>query len=211
MLNLRKAQEVFMHYVYEITNTLNGKRYFGHTNVDPCSFTFEELLYLADNNSFLAHLYNSMKKYGKNAFKVTIVDHCEDEAEAKESLELRRDFGKTDVPGRGYNYKDAELIPYNYKDAQLIQYSEAISEAPQEPYSLFDVITVCTKSLCDMKDCYINSEFVDFMVAYDSFNRYIPITGVLDGFCMAQSSMMMQLLRVCKDALGVYIEEHSIV
>ena len=200
-----------MHYVYEIANTLNGKRYFGHTNADPTTFTFEELLELADNNSFLAHLYNSMRKYGKDAFKVTIVDHCEDEAEAKESLELRRDFGKTEMPSRGYNYKDAELIPYNYKDAQLIQYSEATCEAPQEPYSLFDVITVCTKSLCDMKDCYTKGEFVDFMVAYDSFNRYIPITGVFDGFCMAQSSMMMQLLRVCKDALGVYIEEHSIV
>lgn len=190
-----------MHYVYEITNTLNGKRYFGHTNVDPCSFSFEELLDFADNNSFLAHLYNSMKKYGEEAFKVTIVDHCEDEAEAKESLELRVDFGKTEMPSKGYNYKGAELIPY----------SEATSEAPQEPYSLFDVITVCTKSLCDMKDCYIKGEFVDFMMAYDSFNRYIPITGVLDGFCLAQSSIMMQLLRVCKDALGVYIEEHSIV
>lgn len=190
-----------MHYVYEITNILNGKRYFGHTNVDPCSFNFEELLEFADNNSFLAHLYNSMKKYGEDAFKLTIVNHCDSEAEAKESLELRRDFGKTEVPGRGYNYKDAELIPY----------SEAVCKAEQEPHDLFDIITVCTKCLSDMKDCYTKGEFVDFMMAYDSFNRYIPITGILDSFCLAQSSIMMQLLRVCKDSLGVYIERHSIV
>ena len=190
-----------MYYVYELANNLNGKRYFGHTNVNPYSFTFEELLDFADENSFLAHLYNSMKKYGKDAFKITIVDHCSSEAEAKDSLELRVDFCKTEMPSKGYNYKGAELIP-----CQTITEKEPTTVAEEK--DPVDVISVATKSLFVLRNCIRTKNFEKFFSEYVYFNSIIPITGVYDHFGLAIDGMMVTLFEICRDCLSVYIKEH---
>ena len=62
-----------MYYTYRIDNTKNWKMYYGYTNVDPKSFTFEQLVEFAQNKADLKHLYNSMKKYGEEAFRVSLL------------------------------------------------------------------------------------------------------------------------------------------
>ena len=188
-----------MFYVYCLENIESDKKYFGYTSLKPTGISFNTLFKLASNNKDLIHLYHSMKKYGEEAFCVSIYGLYSEEENALNCMKRLTQINETYYSSKGYNYKDAQLIP-----VQGV-------EAPQEPYSLFDVITVRTKNLSDMKDYYVNGEFTDFMIAYDAFNRYIPITGELKNFCLAKSAIMMQLLDVCKDALSVYIKEHKML
>ena len=99
------------YHVYRIDNIENGKMYFGYTNVDPKSFTFEQLVELAQNKADLKHLYNSMKKYGADAFRVTTQSYFKNVGYALRSEMALIMRNETNTPSKGYNYKGAELIP----------------------------------------------------------------------------------------------------
>ena len=71
------------HYIYEITNLVNGKKYIGKRS---CNCPIEEDAYMGSGKL----LKKAIKKYGKENFKKDILYICENEshAYAKEYIEI---------------------------------------------------------------------------------------------------------------------------
>lgn len=195
-----------MYYVYRIDNTLNGKMYFGYTNNDPSTFTFEQLLHFAHDNKDLKHLYNSMKKYGEKAFKVTRVNYHDTKADAIWSEMSKISYFETTKASKGYNCNEAELIPCS-SDAEIettpMQKPTTIAE--KDP---IDVINAAIESLTMMRGCIKAKNFTKFFDEYVYFNSIIYVTGVYDHFGLAMDGMAATLFEICRDCLSVYIKEH---
>ena len=68
--------------IYKITNTINGKFYFGQT-VDP-KRRWRTHKYLANKGIYKYKLYNAMQKYRLENFTFEVVHWCEDKATADE-------------------------------------------------------------------------------------------------------------------------------
>ena len=190
-----------MYYTYKIENTENGKKYFGYTNVNPEAFTFEQLLKFAQDNIDLRHLYNSMKKYGADAFRVTTVSYFKNVGYALRSEMALIMRNETNTPSNGYNYKGAELIP-----CQTIPEEELTTIAEEKDPT--DVINAATKSLFVLRNCIRTKNFEKFFSEYVYFNSIIPVTGVYEHFGLAIDGMMVTLFEICRDCLSVYIKEH---
>ena len=190
-----------MYYTYKIENTENEKRYFGFTNVNPETFTFEQLLKFAQDNQDLRHLYNSMKKYGADAFRVTVVNYFRNVGYALRSEMALIMRNETNTPSKGYNYKGAELIP-----CQTIIEEESTTVAEEK--DLDDVIKDATESLFILRNCIRTKNFEKFFSEYVYFNSIIPVTGVYEHFGLAIDGMMVTLFEICRDCLSVYIKEH---
>ena len=62
--------------IYKITNTCNGLNYIGCT-IGKIEERFKEHLYRCFHDSHNSKLYNSIKKYGKENFKITLIEECE--------------------------------------------------------------------------------------------------------------------------------------
>ena len=191
-----------MYYTYRIENTENGKMYFGFTNVNPETFTFEQLLNLAQDNADLRHLYNSMKKYGEEAFRVTIVSYFKNPGYALRNEMALIMRNETNTPSKGYNYKGAELIPCHH----TIPEEESTTVAEEK--DPVDVINAATKSLFVLRNCIKTKNFEKFFSEYVYFNSIIPVTGVYEHFGLAIDGMMVTLFEICRDCLSVYIKEH---
>ena len=190
-----------MYYTYRIENIENGKMYFGYTNVNPETFTFEQLLKFAQDNIDLRHLYNSMKKYGADAFRVTVVSYFKNVGYALRSEMALIMRNETNTPSKGYNYKGAELIP-----CQTIPEEEPTTIAEEKDPT--DVINAATKSLFVLRNCIRTKNFEKFFSEYVYFNSIIPVTGVYEHFGLAIDGMMVTLFEICRDCLSVYIKEH---
>ena len=189
------------YHVYRIDNIENGKMYFGYTNVDPKSFSFEQLVEFAQNKADLKHLYNSMKKYGEEAFRMTPLGFCSSEIDAVRqeiTLMLRNETNKD---SKGYNYRGAELIP-----CQTITEKEPTTVAEEKDPA--DVIKAASESLFVLRNCIRTKNFEKFFSEYVYFNSIIPVTGVYDHFGLALDGMMVTLFEICRDCLSVYIKEH---
>lgn len=189
------------YYVYRIWNTENGKMYFGYTNVNPKSFTFEQLVEFAHNKADLKHLYNSMKKYGEEAFGLTELGFCSNERDAirqELTLIMKNESNRDD---KGYNYRNAELIP-----CQDITKKEPTTKAEEKDPS--DVIKAASESLFVLRNCIRTKNFEKFFSEYVYFNSIIPITGVYEHFGLAIDGMMVTLFEICRDSLSVYIKDH---
>ena len=190
-----------MYYTYRIDNTENGKMYFGYTNVNPEAFTFEQLLKFAQDNIDLRHLYNSMKKYGADAFRVTTVSYFKNVGYALRSEMALIVRNETNTPSKGYNYKGAELIP-----CQTLPEKEPTTIAEEK--DPIDVIRDATESLFILRSCIRTKNFEKFFSEYIYFNSIIPVTGVYEHFGLAIDGMMVTLFEICRDCLSVYIKEH---
>ena len=190
-----------MYYTYKIENTENGKMYFGYTNVNPETFTFEQLVEFAYNKADLRHLYFSMKKYGADAFRVTTVSYFKNVGYALRSEMALIMRHETNTPSKGYNYKGAELIP-----CQTIPEEELTTVAEEKDPT--DVINAATKSLFVLRNCIRTKNFEKFFSEYIYFNSIIPVTGVYEHFGLALDGMMVTLFEICRDCLSVYIKEH---
>ena len=189
------------YYVYRIDNMENGKMYFGYTNVNPETFTFEQLLKFAQDNVDLRHLFFSMKKYGADAFRVTVVCYFSSVGYALRSEMALIVRNETNTPSKGYNYKGAELIP-----CQTIPEKEPTTVAEEKDPD--DVIKDATESLFILRNCIRTKNFEKFFSEYVYFNSIIPVTGVYDHFGLALDGMMVTLFEICRDCLSVYIKEH---
>ena len=200
-----------MYYAYRLDNVLNGKMYFGHTDSNPKSFTFEQLLNFAQGIKDLRHLYNSMKKYGDKAFKLSVLNFYNDENDAVEFIVKKIIMCHTDSPAHGYNNNGAELIPnYMYtkkKDATVPKEKEATTTTIAEKDPI-DVINAATESLTKMRGCIRAKDFTKFFAEYVYFNSIIYVTGVYDHFGLAMDGMAGTLFEICRDCLSVYIKEH---
>lgn len=195
-----------MYYVYRIDNVLNGKMYFGHTDVDPSSYSFGQLVAFARDNADLKHLYNSMKKYGEKAFRVTLLKCCLDIAEATRFEMFKVANCETDTPKRGYNCNEAELIPCSSNvETETTPMQKPTTIAEKDP---IDVINAATESLKMMRGCIRAKNFTKFFDEYVYFNSIIYVTGVYDHFSLAMDGMMVTLFEICRDCLSVYIKEH---
>ena len=190
-----------MYYTYRIDNTENGKMYFGYTNVNPETFTFEQLVEFAQINADLRHLYNSMKKYGADAFRVTIVSYFSNVGYALRNEMALIMRNETNTPSKGYNYKGAELIPCK---AMTEEEFTTVAEE-KDPV---DVISAATNSLFVLRNCIRTKNFEKFFSEYVYFNSIIPVTGVYEHFGLALDGMMVTLFEICRDCLSVYIKEH---
>lgn len=190
-----------MYYTYRVDNTENGKMYFGYTNVNPETFTFEQLLQFAQDNVDLRHLFFSMKKYGADAFRVTVVSYFRSVGYAIRSEMALIMRHETNTPSKGYNYKGAELIP-----CQTIPEKEPTTIAEEKDPA--DVISAATESLFVLRNCIKTKDFEKFFSEYVYFNSIIPITGVYEHFGLAIDGMMITLFEICRDCLSVYIKEH---
>ena len=191
-----------MYYTYRIENTENGKMYFGFTNVNPEAFTFEQLLKFAQDNQDLRHLYNSMKKYGEEAFRVTIVSYFKNPGYALRNEMALIMRNESNTPSKGYNYKGAELIPCHHTIPE--EEPTTISEE-KDPA---DVIKSAAESLFVLRNCIRTKNFEKFFSEYVYFNSIIPVTGVYEHFGLALDGMMVTLFEICRDCLSVYIKEH---
>ena len=189
------------YYVYRIDNLENGKMYFGYTNVNPETFTFEQLLKFAQDNVDLRHLFFSMKKYGEDAFRVTIVCYFSNVGYALRSEMALIVRNESNIPSKGYNYKGAELIP-----CQTIPEEELTTVAEEKDPA--DVISAAAESLFVLRNCIRTKNFEKFFSEYVYFNSIIPVTGVYDHFGLALDGMMVTLFEICRDCLSVYIKEH---
>ena len=69
------------HYVYEITNLVNGKKYIGKRS---CRCDIEDDKYMGSGH----YIKRAIKKYGKENFKKEIIKICESEKEAFEYEEM---------------------------------------------------------------------------------------------------------------------------
>lgn len=202
-----------MYYAYRLDNVLSGKMYFGHTNVNPKDFTFEQLKQLAQGNKDLRHLFNSMKKYGEKAFKVSVLNCYEEKEEAIKFVVNKIVMCNTDSPAHGFNNNSAELIPYDTfameKDNDTMEEKTtiAISKEDNSP-QLLDTIKAATETLIILRDCVKARDIQKFFDGYVYFNTLIPITGVYTHFSLAIDGMIGTLFEICRDSLAVYIKEH---
>lgn len=64
-------------YIYKITNKINDKIYIGQTARDIDSRYYEHKK-CAENTNTNQPLYNAMRKYGVEAFKVELVEECDE-------------------------------------------------------------------------------------------------------------------------------------
>ena len=77
------------HYVYEITNLINGKKYIGKRS---CKCSIEDDKYMGSGS----RLIESQKKYGIENFKKEILEVCETEYDAyQKEIEIMKSTGAT--------------------------------------------------------------------------------------------------------------------
>lgn len=110
---LRQLQEQKM-IIYMVTNLINNKKYIGLTTntfnirYGAPGVGSERMFkyYSYKGNSMNEHLFNSMKKYGIENFKVEIIDCAEDDEELKEKEKFWISFYNACDDRYGYNVSE---------------------------------------------------------------------------------------------------------
>ena len=86
--------------VYKITNTVNSKLYFGITQQ---SLIKRWQQHKCNSNKKNYHLYNAIKKYGFDKFKIEIVYKAESKKDMFSKEKELISMYKTNLRGYGYN------------------------------------------------------------------------------------------------------------
>lgn len=119
------------HYVYMITNDINGKKYIGKRS---CSCSIKEDKYMGSGIA----LNNAFKKYGKKSFSKTIIEELETEEEAFEreiywikyyNAVESKDFYNIKDGGQGNSREDAIRNNRNLSPEKLKERSRKLSIA----------------------------------------------------------------------------------
>ncbi len=120
--------------IYKITNLINNKIYIGQT-VKTLEQRWKEHLKSAKNNDH-KHLYQSINYYGKNNFKIEIIDQANsiDELNSKEKYWIN--YYKSLDPNIGYNNIDGGIAnPMNYNNIKDYHDSKMRSKEIREKIS----------------------------------------------------------------------------
>lgn len=97
-----KATELRIYLVYKITNKINSKMYFGVTT-QLLKIRWQQ--HKCNTNRRSYHLYNAIKKYGFNNFKIEIVRKCSTEKEMH-NLEVKL-ISKYNTNNRIFGYNNS--------------------------------------------------------------------------------------------------------
>lgn len=98
-----KEQEEFVGYIYKITNLLNNKFYIGKTK-HPIDKRYYNHLWCVDNkNDVTCKIHNAIRKYGKENFKIELIDTCYSEEELNEKERYWIEKLNSRDPEVGYN------------------------------------------------------------------------------------------------------------
>ena len=105
--------------IYKITNTINGKVYIGQTARSMEKRWKEHLRhgFNPKNHEYNLHLYKSMRKYGKDAFTIELIENCENNLMSEREI-FWINFYNSSNPDFGYN------ITLGGEGARLIDYDE---------------------------------------------------------------------------------------
>ena len=93
-----------MGYIYKITNNINGKVYIGQT-IRNIEIRWHEHLrhgFNSNSNEYSRHLYNSMRKYGKENFNIELIEYCENDLIDDREMFWIKHYNSFD-PDYGYN------------------------------------------------------------------------------------------------------------
>lgn len=88
-----------MGYIYKISNTINSQLYIGKTS-NSLSKRWNEHLSSSKDCTINSKLYNAMRKYGSDKFKIDILEECNNEVLNQKEIEYIR---KYDTFKNGYN------------------------------------------------------------------------------------------------------------
>lgn len=104
MMKLAVKGDVFVGYIYKITNLINNKVYIGQTSRTIEKRWKEHLRhgFNPNNAEYQRHLYKSMRKYGKEAFTIETVESCDNDLMSERETFWVKFYNSTD-PKFGYN------------------------------------------------------------------------------------------------------------
>jgi group I intron endonuclease len=93
----------YMHYIYKITNLINGKCYIGQTNNPKNRWKTHKYEGIRNRKQGNFPIYNAMRKYGIDNFSFEIIDECQtiDEANLSEIWNIRNYLSL--INENGYN------------------------------------------------------------------------------------------------------------
>ena len=112
--------------IYLITNTITNKVYIGQSvNIYRRWSEHKARAFASNNNCYEKPLYRSMRKYGVEAFVLSILCECSVEELDNKEKEYITKFNSV-VPN-GYNILDENNIPYNAKPRVCIKCGKEIS------------------------------------------------------------------------------------
>lgn len=109
-----------MPYIYKIENMVNQKVYIGQTSTS-IELRFKEHIKNSKNNNLVCRpLYNAMRKYGVENFKISIVEECLEENLQEREIFWIEQFGSfksgynATLGGEGRKYLDYDLLIKTY-------------------------------------------------------------------------------------------------
>ena len=100
--------------IYKITNQVNGKIYIGQTTQE-LNARFQKHISAAIRNEYDTHLARAIKKYGKGAFKIEIIDFAKTKKELNEKEELWIKYYNSTNENIGYNETCGAIGGNTYK------------------------------------------------------------------------------------------------
>ena len=119
-----------MAYIYQITNTINGKIYIGKTESTIEERFKEHCKDAFSRNKEKRPLYAAMRKYGINNFQVELIEETDRPNEREiywieQKISFKNGYNAT-IGGDGRPYLDRDLIIKTYLEVQNIQKTSEI-------------------------------------------------------------------------------------
>lgn len=132
-------------FIYKITNLLNNKIYIGQTTRS-IKLRFKEhiesALYDKTKNT---HLYKAIKKYGKNNFKIELIEECKNIEHLNEQEKFYIEKFNSLCPN-GYNYLRGGLNCYSLTEEHILLISKPIKAVNSKTKEIFYFISLTEPS-----------------------------------------------------------------
>lgn len=107
-----KETGMYEGFIYKIWNDVNNKIYIGQTKTTLKERWHGHMSSALNEHRYKSHLYNAMRKYGRDKFHIEEIDKMECSTYEELSLELDmleilriKEYDSYDYTGKGYNYE----------------------------------------------------------------------------------------------------------